>query len=194
MKIVVFGSTKGTDLQCIIDASKTNTNIQIVCVISNKKDAFILERAKNHSIETFHIDYLKCGTREEAEKILIQKLKELRVDLILLIGWMKIFTNVFVKEFQNRIWNIHPSLLPKYSGGMDLNVHSKVLQNHEKESGCSLHQVTEEVDGGRIILQKKTLISEDETPETLKEKVQKLEQECLLEGIQMVLDGLLLIG
>jgi len=117
------------------------------------------------------------------------------VDLILLIGWMKILTSVFTNNFKGRIWNIHPSLLPKYSGGMNLDVHKAVLNNKEKETGCTLHEVTDQVDGGTILLQKKICINpETETSETLRDKVQCLEQTCFLEALQNVINGSWIIG
>tara|TARA_Y100000310_G_scaffold22950_1_gene21988 strand:- start:5558 stop:6151 length:594 start_codon:yes stop_codon:yes gene_type:complete len=195
LSIGVLGSTKGTDLQAIIDAIENKElEAQIVLVAGDKEDAFILERARKHNLETFSIDYKKFKSREEAEKPIIEKFKEKGTDLILLIGFMKIISPDFVKEFKGRIWNIHPSLLPKYAGGMNLDVHEEVLKNNEKETGCTLHEVSEEVDKGKIILQKKVLIAEGETVDSLKGKVQKLEQECFLEAIKSVIDGKIIIG
>src|SRR3989344_4221893 len=190
LKIAVLGSTRGTDLQAIIDAIKAKKlEAEIVLVASDNSKAFILERAKKHGIETLIVNYKEFSKREDAEKKIAAKLKEKKVDLILLIGFMKIITPYFVKEFKHRIWNMHPSLLPKYAGGMNLDVHSEVLKNKEKETGCTLHEVTEKVDAGKIIMQKKISITKNETAESLKEKVQKLEQECFLEAIKMVTQG-----
>jgi len=195
LKIAILGSTKGTDMQAIIDSIENQElNAEIALVVSDKENAFILERAKKHGLDTLVVNYKDFENREEAEKVIVKNLKEKGTELILLIGFMKVITPYFVKEFKGRIWNIHPSLLPKYAGGMDLDVYAEVLQNKEKETGCTLHEVSEEIDSGKIILQKKTGISENETPETLKEKVQKLEQECLLEALKMVIDGKLIIG
>jgi formyltetrahydrofolate-dependent phosphoribosylglycinamide formyltransferase len=195
IKLAVLGSTRGTDLQAIIDAIESNElDAEIVLVASDKKDAFILERAAKHKIPTFSVDYKQFKERLDAEKLLLAELKRKGAELILLIGFMKILTPYFVGEFRRRIWNIHPSLLPKYAGGMDLDVHAQVLGNHEKETGCTLHEVTEELDGGRTIMQKRCQIAPGETPETLKEKVQRLEQECLLEAIKMVSEGRIVIG
>ncbi|HZX19788.1 MAG TPA: phosphoribosylglycinamide formyltransferase [archaeon] len=194
LKIAVLGSTRGTDLQAIIDAIKAKKlEAEIVLVASDNSKAFILERAKKHGIETLIVNYKEFSKREDAEKKIAAKLKEKKVDLILLIGFMKIITPYFVKEFKHRIWNMHPSLLPKYAGGMNLDVHSEVLKNKEKETGCTLHEVTEKVDAGKIIMQKKISITKNETAESLKEKVQKLEQECFLEAIKMVTQGKIII-
>ncbi len=195
LKIAALGSTRGTDLQAIIYAIESKKlNAEIVLVASDKKDAYILERAKKHKIATFNADYKKEGSREKAEKKLVEKLREKKTELILLIGFMKILSPYFVKEFRERIWNIHPSLLPKYAGGMDMDVHAEVLKNREKETGCTLHEVAEDVDAGKIILQKKVKIVPGDTAETLKEKVQKLEQECFLEALKMVIEGKISIG
>ncbi len=195
LKIGVLGSTKGTDLQAIIDAIESKKiDAKIVLVVSDKKDAFILERAKKHGIETFFINYKDFESRSKAEEKISEKMREKEAELILLIGFMKIISPYMVNEFKGKIWNIHPSLLPKYAGGMDSNVHEEVLANHEKETGCTLHEVSEEVDAGKIILQKKTNIEANDTIDTLKIKVQKLEQECFLEAIKMVIDEKLIIG
>src|SRR3989344_2579942 len=195
LNIAVLGSTKGTDMLAIIDAiEKKQLDAQIVLVVSDKKDALILDRAKSHKIDTFVVDYKKYDKRDDAEKEIVKKLNSKKVGLVLLIGFMKILSPYFVTEFRQRIWNIHPSLLPKYAGGMNMDVHSEVLKNKEKESGCTLHEVSEEVDTARIILQKKLKITPNETAQSLKEKVQKLEQECLLEAIKSVIEGKIHIG
>jgi formyltetrahydrofolate-dependent phosphoribosylglycinamide formyltransferase len=195
LKIGVLGSTRGTDLQAIIDeieAGKLNAKISLV--VSDKKDAFILERARMHGIKNFFVDYKKFRDREMAEKEIIKKLKEEKTELVILIGFMKILTPYFVSEFRGRIWNVHPSLLPKYAGGMNLDVHKQVINNKDEETGCTLHEVIERVDAGKIIMQKKIKVLPNDTPETLKEKVQKLEQECILKAIKMVIDKKLAIG
>ena len=167
---------------------------KISLVGSDKKDAYILERAKAHNIPTITLDYKQYRTREEAESIFVEKLRENRCQLVLLIGFMKILSPYFVNAFRGRVWNIHPSLLPKYAGGMNMDVHEKVLANHEKETGCTLHEVSEDVDAGKTIMQKKCTVEKDDTPQTLKAKVQKLEQECLLEAIKSVIEGKITIG
>ncbi|MFH1391923.1 MAG: phosphoribosylglycinamide formyltransferase [Candidatus Diapherotrites archaeon] len=195
LKIGVLGSTKGTDLQAIIDAIENKElEAEIVLVASDEKDSFILERASKHEIETFSADYKEFETREEAEKPIIEKLREKETELVLLIGFMKIISPNFVNEFKGRIWNIHPSLLPKYTGGMNNNVHEDVLKNGDTETGCTLHEVSEEVDKGKIILQKKVAVDSEDNVDSLKEKVQKLEQECFLEALKSVIEGKIIIG
>jgi formyltetrahydrofolate-dependent phosphoribosylglycinamide formyltransferase len=185
INIGVLGSTRGTDLQAVIDAIKAGElpNIDLQIVIANKSDAYILERAKSQGFSALFLDP-KGKTREEYDAEILDVMKENQVELILCLGYMKIITKTLIDQYRDRIWNIHPSLLPKYAGGMDLNVHEEVLKNHETESGCTLHVITEQVDAGKIIKQKKVLITAEETTETLKKKVQKLEQAAIIEALK----------
>lgn len=185
INIGVLGSTRGTDLQAVIDAIKAGElpNIDLQIVIANKSDAYILERAKSQGFSALFLDP-KGKTREEYDAEILDVMKENQVELILCLGYMKIITKTLIDQYRDRIWNIHPSLLPKYAGGMDLNVHEEVLKNHETESGCTLHVITEQVDAGKIIKKKKVLITAEETTETLKKKVQKLEQAAIIEALK----------
>jgi len=184
LKLAVLGSTRGTDLQAIIDAvSAGQLSASIEVVLSNKEDAFILERARNHSLNAKFLDQ-NGWSRVEYDQQLSTTLKQYSPDLILLIGWMKILSREFVHEWKGKIWNVHPSLLPKHAGGMDLNVHQAVLDAHETETGCTIHEVDAEVDSGKIILQKKCAVESGDTAETLKAKVQKLEGEAFIEALQ----------
>ncbi|MFZ2189634.1 MAG: phosphoribosylglycinamide formyltransferase [Candidatus Magasanikiibacteriota bacterium] len=184
-KLAILGSTRGTDMQAIIDAIESRElEAKIEIVISNKPDAYILERAKNHNLNTNCLILNKGETREEYDTRLLAELDKYNVDLILLIGWMRILSPVFINAFRDRILNVHPSLLPKFAGGMDLNVHEEVLKAHETESGCTVHLVDESVDSGKIIVQKKCSIDPNETAESLKNKVQKLEGEAFIEAIR----------
>lgn len=196
LRIVVMGSTNGTDLQAIIDAiAKKELAAEICLVVSNKKDAYILTRAKDNAIPTYHIDYTLHKNREEAEAEIVQQICAVGdAQVIILIGWMKILTPYLVGKYEGRIWNVHPSLLPKYAGGMDLDVHKTVLENKEIESGCTLHQVSDKVDAGAIIMQKTVAIEPGETPQSLKTKVQEAEQRCLVEALQKVSRGELKLG
>lgn len=191
LRIGVLASTKGTDMQAVIDAiNSKKLNSVISVVISNKKDAYALERAKNHKIKAFFIDP-KNKPREEFDKEVANLLDKNKVELILLIGYMRILSPRFVKKYKNKIMNVHPSLLPKYPGGMDLDVHKEVLKNKEKITGCTLHFVDESVDGGPIIMQKEVKINKDETPDTLKAKVQKAEQEIIVKTIDLYEKGMI---
>ena len=128
----------------------------------------------------------KGKSREEFEAEITSLLKEHNVDLVLLIGYMRILSPEFCRVWRDRLLNVHPSLLPKYAGGMDTNVHKDVLNNGETETGCTIHFVTDEVDRGPILIQKKCNVEPDETVETLKTKVQKLEGEAFIEAVQLI--------
>lgn len=183
VKLGVLGSTKGTDLQAIIDAisaGKLDASVEIV--ISNRSKSYILERAANHSIENVFISH-KGRNREDFDAEMTAILKNHHVDLILLIGFMRILSAEFCREWTGKVLNVHPSLLPKYAGGMDTNVHEEVLANRETETGCTIHLVTAEVDGGPIIIQKRCSVEPDDSLESLKAKVQKLEGEAFIEII-----------
>ena len=185
LRIGVLASTKATDLQAVIDAiNSKKLNATVSVLVSNKQDAFALERARKHSIKAVFIDS-KGKDREQYDKEVAKVLDENKVDLILLIGYMRILSPSFVKKYRNKIMNIHPSLLPKYAGGMDRNVHAKVLKNKEKITGCTLHFVDESVDAGPIIMQKEVKIDENDTVDSLKGKVQKAEQEIIVKAIDL---------
>ncbi len=195
LRVAVLGSTNGTDMQALIDAiAAKELDAEIVLVVSDKKDARILEKARRHGIPAHFADYRLFTSREAAEKGIAAKLHEKNAELVLLIGFMKIISPFLVKEFRARMWNIHPSLLPKFAGAINMDAHKEILKAGEKESGCTLHEVSEEVDRGKIIMQKKVLIEKGETPESLKDKVQKLEQQCILEAVKRVIEGKLVIG
>jgi formyltetrahydrofolate-dependent phosphoribosylglycinamide formyltransferase len=186
IKLGVLGSTNGTDLQAILDSvASGELNGEVSVVLSNQKNAYILERAKNHNVPAFFLSH-KEKSREEFDAEMTAILKEHTVDLVLLIGFMRILSAKFCQEWQDRLLNVHPSLLPKYAGGMDTNVHGIVLKNGDTETGCTIHFVTDEVDGGPILIQKKCNVEPGETLDTLKTKVQKLEGTAFIEAIQLI--------
>ncbi len=185
LKIAILGSTKGTDMQAIIDAIAVgDVDASIEVVVSNKESAFILERAEKHSIETRFLDASVYARRDLYDDALDSVLKKYDVDLVLLIGWMRILSAGFVRRWEKKIVNIHPSLLPAFSGGMDMDVHQAVLDSGIEVTGCTLHYVDEGVDTGEILMQKKLFVEKSDTVETLKNKVQRLEQECFVEFIK----------
>ena len=189
MNIGVLASTKGTDLQAVIDAIQAKQlNAKISVVISNKEDAYALERARKHNIEAVFIDS-KGKEREEFDREVNAALEKYDVDLVLLIGYMRILSGWFVNKWKNEIMNIHPSLLPAFSGGMDKDVHAEVLKAGVKETGCTLHFVTEDVDTGPIIMQKKVSVEKKDTIESLKAKVQEAEQEIIVKALGLYEDG-----
>ena len=190
LKIGVLGSTRGTDLEGVIKAIKEGRlQAEVVVVISDRKDAYILERARKYGIEAVYISPREFSSRENFDRKVSQLLREREVEIVLLIGYMRILSPSFVKEWKNRIMNIHPSLLPAFAGGMDLNVHEEVIKRGVKISGCTLHFVDEGADTGPIILQKAVEVDEEETPETLKAKVQRAEQEIIVEGLRLFSQG-----
>ena len=191
LRLGILASTRATDMQAVIDAiNSKKLNAVISVVISNKPDAYALERAKSHKIRAVFIES-KNKEREQFDKEVSKILDKNNADLILLTGYMRILSHWFVKKYKNKIMNIHPSLLPKYPGGMDLDVHKEVLKNREKITGCTLHFVDDSIDGGPIIMQKEVKIEQNETPDTLKAKVQKAEQEIIVKSIDLYEKGMI---
>ena len=185
IRLGVLGSTNGTDLQAILDAvSARELDAVVAVVISNRTGAYILERAEINNVSAFFISH-KGKKREEFDGEITAVLKEHSVDLVLLIGFMRILSPEFCRVWQDRILNVHPSLLPKYAGGMDINVHEEVLKNKDTETGCTIHFVNEVVDAGPILIQKKCNVDPDDTADSLKTKVQTLEGEAFIEAIKL---------
>ena len=186
IKLGVLGSTKGTDLQAILDAiNNGQLDAEVSVVGSNRESAYILERAKNHGVPFFFISH-KGKTREAFDREITTVMQNYGVELVLLIGFMRILSVEFCREWRDRILNVHPSLLPKYAGGMDTNVHDEVIKNGDAETGCTIHFVTEKVDAGPILIQKKCNVTSDDTIESLKTKVQALEGDAFIEAIKLI--------
>lgn len=172
--IVILISGSGSNLQSIID-NADNIGVNIACVISNKSNAFGLERAKKANIPTQFIDHTQFKTREDFDQSLTQHINTFNPKLIVLAGFMRILSEGFVNTFAKKIINIHPALLPKFKG---LNTHQRAIDAGEKFAGATVHFVTNELDAGEIILQKSVAIKSDDTAESLAKKV--LEQEHAL--------------
>ena len=186
IRLGVLGSTNGTDLQVILESVKAKKiNAIVNVVISNKKNAYILKRGQNHGLPSIFINH-NDKKRESFDSELTSTLEKYNVEFILLIGFMRILSSTFCNRWRHKIINVHPSLLPKYSGGMDMNIHEQVIKNKDKESGCTIHFVTEELDRGPILIQKKCKVNTNETPETLKVKVQRLEGIAFIEAINQI--------
>jgi len=155
IRLGVLGSTRGTDLQVILESVKAKKlNATVSVVISNKEKAYILKRAQNNGLPSIFINH-KNKKRENFDLELTSTLEKYNVEFILLIGFMRILSSTFCNRWRHKIINVHPSLLPKYSGGKDMNIHEQVIKNGDKESGCTIHFVTEELDKGPILIQKK---------------------------------------
>ena len=184
IRLGVLGSTKGTDLVPIVDAiQKGELGASVEVIISNNKDALILEKAKKYNIDHFFIDH-RDKARESFDKEISDRLKGKEVDLVLLIGFMRILSRGFVSAWEGKIVNVHPSLLPKHAGGMNESVHQQVLDAKDKETGCTVHLVTTRVDEGPILVQKKCVVDPEDTVGSLKNKVQRLEGEAFIEAIR----------
>lgn len=188
-RIVVLASTNGTDLQAIIDEIKAGTmpNIELIAVISNKKDCYALERARAQGYKAMFVDPQSL-TREQYDEKLLATIEPLHPDLIVLVGYMRILMPTFVRAFPHRIINVHPALMPKFSGKdfYGTSVHEAVIKAGETETGMTIHYVDEGVDTGEIIMQKKITIAPDDTSEMLKEKVQSLEKKYYPEVIRQL--------
>ena len=179
IRLGVLGSTRGTLLQSLVAE-----NMEIAVVLSNKPDAFILERAKNAGLNSQFVDPAHLS-REEYDQQVSAILKKHQVNLVVLIGYMRILSKAFVNEWSKKIINIHPSLLPAYAGKMDKAVHQAVLDAKEKETGCTVHYVTETIDEGPIVLQKKCPVFLTDDVLQLKARVQALEGTALVEAIRL---------
>ena len=183
-RIAVFASHGGSNLQAIIDGCCAGKiNAEVVVVISNNQDAYALERAKNAGIPGICINKKINGNslNEEMLRLLILH----NVDMVFLAGYLKKLPNNILREYKDRIYNIHPSLLPKYGGkGMfGVNVHKAVLEAGEKESGATIHKVVGEYDTGEIISQKKVPVLDGDTPDTLAKRVLEAEHELIVETL-----------
>lgn len=191
LNIAVFVSGGGTNLQAIIDGLESGkiTNASISLVISNKKDVYALERAKNHNIKTKVLakkDYENTGVYCNALAELLQASK---IDLIVLAGYLAIVPKEIIDKYPNRIINVHPSLIPAFSGKgyYGLKVHEGVLNRGCKVTGATVHFVDEGTDTGPIILQKPVLVEEDDSPESLQKKVmEQAEWEILPHAIDLI--------
>ncbi|QRY79039.1 phosphoribosylglycinamide formyltransferase [Pseudomonas sp. PDNC002] len=167
--VVVLISGSGSNLQALIDSlAGGDSPAAIRAVISNRADAYGLERARQAGIETRFLDHKAYTDRESFDAALIQAIDGFDADLVLLAGFMRILSADFVRHYQGRLLNIHPSLLPKYKG---LHTHQRALEAGDAEHGCSVHFVTEELDGGPLVVQAAIPVESDDTPETLAQRV-----------------------
>lgn len=172
-RIVVLISGSGTNLQAIIDACKiTDYPGQVVGVISNKANAFGLTRAKDADIATSVISHKDFDSRDLYDQALITQIDQYQADLVVLAGFMRILTPEFVQHYQGKLLNIHPSLLPKYQG---LHTHQRAIDAGDNVHGVSVHYVTEELDGGPVILQAKVPVFSEDNADDLAARVHEQE-------------------
>ena len=183
-RIAVLVSGGGTNLQALIDAQQRNElgGGQIVAVISSKPGAYALERAKNAGIEGFVLNRKEFDSNKAMTVALVELLKTLNIDLVVLAGCMIIFTEELVKAYPNAIMNVHPALIPSFCGAgyYGLHVHEEALRYGVKLSGATVHFVSEECDGGPIIAQKAVEVRPDDTPEVLQKRIMEQAEWILL--------------
>lgn len=193
-KIAVLVSGGGTNLQAIIDKIEEGTirNAKIEVVISNKKDAYALERAAKHNIEGVCIAPKEYETKQAFSQALLDTLKAHEIDLIVLAGYLVIVPEIVIASYPNKIINIHPSLIPSFCGDgfYGLHVHEAVLARGNKVTGATVHFVDEGTDTGPIILQKAVYVQEGDTPESLQKRVmEEAEWKILPEAIDLIVNN-----
>jgi phosphoribosylglycinamide formyltransferase-1 len=194
LKIAVCVSGGGTNLQAIIDAIDSGmvTNTEITAVISNNADAYALERAKKHGIEAVCVSPKQYGSRGAFNRAFLETLDSYHVDLVVLAGFLVVIPPEVIAKYQNRIINIHPSLIPSFcgTGFYGLHVHEGVLARGVKVTGATVHFVDEGTDTGPIILQKAVEVREDDTPEVLQRRVmEQAEWVILPHAIDLIANG-----
>lgn len=189
-RIVVLISGSGSNLQAImnaIDAGQINGRIE--AVLSNKAEAYGLKRANNAKIPAITLQHVDFDDRESFDQAMIEQIDQYNPDLIVLAGFMRILTPAFVRHYQGRLFNIHPSLLPKYKG---LHTHKRAIKAGDKEHGCTVHFVTEELDGGPLAVQGKVSIDVDDDENSLQSKVHTVEHMTYPYAVQLFCDDRLI--
>ena len=189
LNIGVLVSGGGTNLQALIDAEKDGVikSGRIVTVVSNKSDAYALERARNAGIDAHFISRNECGSREQFDIALKDYMQKMNVDIVVLAGFLAILGKDFIDAYRDRIVNIHPSLIPSFCGDgfYGLKVHEAALDYGVKVTGATVHLVNEITDGGKILMQKAVYINDDDTPETLQRRVmEEAEWKILPEAVE----------
>ncbi len=183
---VVLISGSGSNLQALIDSQGEDNPLRIRAVISNRADAYGLTRAQNAGIATQVLDHKAFADREAFDCALIEAIDGFRPDLVVLAGFMRILTPAFVRHYSGRLLNIHPSLLPKHKG---LNTHQRALDAQDSEHGCSVHFVSEELDGGPLIIQAVVPVEPGDTAETLALRVHMQEHRIYPTAVRWFAEG-----
>jgi phosphoribosylglycinamide formyltransferase-1 len=191
VRLGVLASGRGSNLQAIIDAIQAaRLSGRLAVVLSNKKDAQALERARQHGVPDVFLDPKPFAgqpdAREAYDRSILEVLRKYDVELVLLAGYMKIVTPVLIEAYRNRMMNIHPALLPAFPG---LDVQKKALDWGVKIAGCTVHFVTEGVDDGPIIIQAAVPVHEDDTPESLAERILVEEHKIYPRAVQLYAEG-----
>ena len=187
-KLAIFASGSGSNAENICNYFANTSDIEVALICTNKADAYIVKRAEKLNIPVVFTNKTELNNFQDLHK----KLQSAKIDMIILAGFLLKIPAIMVENYQNQIINIHPSLLPKYGGkGMyGDKVHKAVLENNETESGISIHFVNQNYDEGKIIMQEKCTIAENETLETLTKKIHKLEHSYLPIAIEKTLKNL----
>ena len=187
MNIAIFVSGSGTNLQAIIDAvSCGEVKAKIALVVSDKEDAYALSRAKKANIETFVLNAGGFEAREDYDKEIIKELEKHNVELVILAGFMRLLSSYFVKQYKNKIMNIHPALLPSFKGTHGIK---DAFESGAKTTGVTVHFVDEELDHGPTILQEAISIDKNDTLKTLEEKIHKIEHKIYPKAIKLFVEG-----
>ena len=190
LRIAVLASGRGTDFQAMVQARDAGelAEISLVCLGSNRPNCEALKKATAAGVPTFVVQYSAQDSRETYDQKLFHSLEPFAPDFIVLVGYDRLFSAWFVQQFPRKIINVHPSLLPKHPG-LDLNVHQAVLESKETETGMTLHWVDEGMDTGEIICQSRCAVRPDDTPQSLKARVQQLEKVAYPQLLRDLRDG-----
>ena len=193
-KIAVFVSGGGTNFEALINAQENGKipHGEIVLMVSSSKTAYALKRAENHGIKSVVCSKKELGSQERFEEEILKNLEENDIQLIVLAGFMSILSNEFTKKYENRIINIHPSLIPSFCGEgfYGLHVHEAALKKGVKVTGATVHIVNEIPDGGPIIMQRAVYVEENDTPEILQKRVmEQAEWKILPESVELMCSG-----
>lgn len=190
--VVVLLSGSGSNLQALIDSSQAaDSPVRIRAVVSNRADAYGLQRAQAAGIDTAVLEHGGFEGREAFDAALIQLIDGFEADLVVLAGFMRILSAEFVRHYQGRLLNIHPSLLPLYKG---LHTHRRALEAGDAEHGCSVHFVTEELDGGPLVVQAVVPVAQEDTPQSLAQKVHCQEHQIYPLAVRWFAEGRLRLG
>ena len=190
--VVVLLSGTGSNLQALIDSTRTGDSpVRIAAVISNRSDAYGLQRARDAGIDTRSLDHKAFDGRQAFDSALIELIDAFKPQLVVLAGFMRILSADFVRHYQGRLLNIHPSLLPKYKG---MHTHQRALDAGDSEHGCSVHFVTEELDGGPLVVQAVVPVESDDSAQSLAQRVHAQEHRIYPLAVRWFAEGRLILG
>ena len=190
--VVVLLSGTGSNLQALIDSTRTGDSpVRIAAVISNRSDAYGLQRARDAGIDTRALDHKAFEGREAFDSALIELIDAFNPKLVVLAGFMRILSADFVRHYEGRLLNIHPSLLPKYKG---MHTHQRALDADDSEHGCSVHFVTEELDGGPLVVQAVVPVESGDSAQTLAQRVHTQEHRIYPLAVRWFAEGRLILG